>query len=298
MTERIPLAIDLELQDPDEWALLCLAASHPAVELKCVTVIPGRPQAGLVREVLRRCGCEDVVVGALDPDSMDICQADIVAAHAGLKLKPEPPDADGPTALAEAAKVPGIRFVSAAPPKNIGRLPALATGAQVAELHAQGGYAGPPVHPEDRVLPEFIESAGNAAFAVRSFNWSSAPEDALQMLESSAFGKILVYPKSVCHDVWFDQDLLTRIAASSSKSPGLALIERYFANYRHERKLFHDVLPFCTMIEPECCEFAADEVRFARQDSRWFCYPEAGTRTYAAIGYDRARFEDVMCRTD
>jgi len=59
------LHLDIETGDPDDLWTLALMATHPRVNLKTVSVFPGRPdQIGLVRKVLKLVGRSDVLIGA------------------------------------------------------------------------------------------------------------------------------------------------------------------------------------------------------------------------------------------
>ena len=44
--EAVPtnIVLDMETQDPDDFLCLLFLASHPAVRLKAVTLVPGSPE--------------------------------------------------------------------------------------------------------------------------------------------------------------------------------------------------------------------------------------------------------------
>ena len=61
----LKLVFDMETQDPDDFLCLLFFASHPRVQLKAVTLVPGsQEQVGLVRWALKQLDLPDVRIGA------------------------------------------------------------------------------------------------------------------------------------------------------------------------------------------------------------------------------------------
>ena len=211
---RIKVVFDMETQDPDDFLCLIFLASHPAVQLEAVTLVPGSPQqVGLVRWLLGRLRHPPVRLGA------DLCDKKGTVspwhqraffAEWGHGPVPESREVDGPAwRVLRDCGGPDVVLVTGGPLTNVAAaIKHAGAGFGAATWMCQGGFAGVNVAPPDAVLPKF---AGKRE--MRTFNFGSNLPAAHAALAHTGFREKLLVSKNVCHspDNVFTADQLQRL---------------------------------------------------------------------------------------
>ena len=211
---RVKVVFDMETQDPDDFLCLIFLASHPAVQLKAVTLVPGSPQqVGLVRWLLGRLRHPPVCVGA------DLCDKKGTVSpwhqraffsERGHGRVPESREVDGPAwRVLRDCGGPNVVLVTGGPLTNVAAaIKHAGSGFGAATWMCQGGFAGVNVVPPDAVLPKF---AGKQE--MHTFNFGSDLPAAHAALAHTRFREKLLVSKNVCHspDNVFTLDRLQRL---------------------------------------------------------------------------------------
>jgi len=186
MSAPISVAWDMETNDPDDVLTLCLLATHPLVELACVTVVPGSPhQVGLVRLILDRLGVS-VPVGARSPGHPKPAVSDFHASWLGSWPDAEPDGEGCDVLLAAARSGRGTVLLTGAPLTNSGRaLAKLSPGESFfRSWTCQGGFAGDSVVPPEDRLEKFA-----GLETCPTFNLNGDPRSALALIETRAIAE-------------------------------------------------------------------------------------------------------------
>jgi inosine-uridine nucleoside N-ribohydrolase len=282
---RIPLVFDMETRDPDDALTLCLLASHPAVELRAVTVTPGTPaQLGVVGALLERLAVV-VPLGARAPDSpadaVSPFHRDWLGALAGRA-----PDAVAHELLAATiARDPATVLVTGAPLHNLRMLLRHHPEVALARWIAQGGFAGDNLVEPAARLPKF---AGRTT--CESFNFGGDKAGTQAALASPRIARRELVSKNVTHGVAWDAALHTRLAAVATLTPGVRLMWEAMDVYlrqRPEGKLLHDPLAACAVFAPEAFRWREVEVTYAA--GQWGAVAASGTNTFITVALDWPR---------
>ena len=280
---------DMETNDPDDMMTLCWLAANPNIELCGVTVMPGTPaQLGLVKKVLKHCGCSDIPIGSWKHEHEKEC---ISAFHFDWLGKPEKsvtPNGLGFQIITTLlAQEPQLVILTGAPLKNF---EPIATSISLNHWVTQGGFAGDNVVPEAYRLPKFMGRT-----TCPTFNFNGAPKTAMEMLENHKIKQRHLVSKNVCHGMIYNKEWHERVAPYKDKTAGLELIYKGMDLYlqkSREGKKFHDPLAAVVALEPSVCEFR--EVKMFRQKGEWGAELMEGTNTFISIRADLEMFFDVF----
>ncbi len=319
------LFLDIETGDPDDLFTLALMATHPSVNLKGVTVVPGGlDQIGLVKKVLRLVGRSDVLVGANVKDDgkarvgdyyrkwlgdIEPCQPDTTVF--GAFIENWYADNYGPSedAYAELTKIiEGLKdchLLTGGPLSNIGHLQDEWEITQAWEHYknpmfaswtCQGGFVGANIVPKDKQLPKF---AGQ--ITVPTFNLNGNPKAALSLLGGEMFGRIRMVGKNVCHGFIFNENDVNSLP--KGKRAGLDLLIEGVKTYcslqrkrggackkKPEGKAMHDILAAIMCIDPSCGEWVTGTPY--REKGKWGFSEEGSVE--ALIGVDKLRALEVL----
>jgi inosine-uridine nucleoside N-ribohydrolase len=294
---RVPLLWDMETGDPDDFLTLLLLLDHPRVELKAVTITPGRPdQVGLVRRALGWLDRDDVVVGAGDLDG----DRPAVSGWHYKAYGAAPPSRDAEPAAEVLLRVADddATLVTGAPPRNLGAALELAA-ARGAPLRlgrwvAQGGFAGEGVVPAERQLEKF-----RGRTTCPSFNLNGAPRAVQAALATPSIRVRRFVSKNVCHGVIYDRAMHARFAAVRDRRRSLALVHEGMDLYLRENprgKAFHDPLAAACALDETIAEWA--EVEIYRERGEWGSRPSPGSATSIIVGHDHERFVATLLGVD
>ena len=295
------IVFEMETSDPDDFMTLLWLADHPRVELAGVVVTPGsRDQCQLVRWGLDLCGRQDVPVGALhgpgwwasaDGQKLRVSGFHYKVYGAAIREHAVGEVSSGPALLARLIAAADTTVVVGSAPKNIGRafreFPELTLDCWV----QQGGFAG------DNLVAAALEKF-RGKLTCPSFNPGGAPKETLELLESPRIARRLFVSKNVCHGVQWHAELqagLKRRLAGTAVRTGLATMIAALDRYLEDRgvaKAMHDLVAAACAIDPAVCEFAGVEIY--RQRGEGGARAAEGTRTAISIGFDEARFVEVL----
>jgi hypothetical protein len=295
------VVFEMETSDPDDFMTLLWLADHPEVELLAVLVTPGSAdQCQLVRWGLDHCGRSDVPIGALHGSSWwastEGRKPRVSGFHydvygEGIRSHPLGEVARGPALLGSLLQAHAdVRVLVGSAPKNLG-----ATFREHAEIGLacwvqQGGFAG------DNLVPEPL-----AKFAGRltcpSFNPGGAPKDTLALLGDPRIVARRFVSKNVCHAVIWTRELHEQLdrRTSGPRRRGLETMIMALDRYLIDKgvgKAMHDLVAAACMLDERVCEFV--EVEIYREKGEWGARALPDSPTRISIGFDEARFLDVL----
>lgn len=254
MTRPVPVAFDMETQDPDDLVTLLFLTAHPALELKAVTVTPGsRHQVAVVREALLRTDHLHVPIGSKDPDYPKVC---VSAPH--WKLLGETgegePEGIGADILAAAIRNdPDLTVITGAPLSNLHRMFELYR--DMAPLHrwiGQGGFVGANIVPEQDQLDKF-----RGKTHVPTFNFGGDLPAARFLLETDLIAERFLVGKNVCHGVVYDRERHDWFAQFADGALGFELIHRFLGQRlaKGKPKKMHDPLAATVAVTQKVCDW-------------------------------------------
>lgn len=282
---RVPIILDMETSDPDDFLTLVLLLGHPRVDLRGVLVVPGSPaQVGWVRRALGWFGRE-VPVGAWNIDHPKGCVSSWHESTFG-ECEPSRDAEPGPELLRRLASE-DVTLLTGAAPKNLAgalRLGGLRLGRWV----AQGGFAGEGVVPPERQLAKFRGLA-----TCPTFNFNGDPKGTLLALAAPEVASKVLVSKNVCHGVPYDRALHERVSAVPSYS--MQIVQHAMGHYLRDHpagKLLHDPLAACCAVDEGVGEWA--EVEVYRERGEWGSRLRPGSGTRIIVGYDHERFVRVL----
>ncbi len=283
------IAFDMETSDPDDVLTLCILATHPAVQLRAVTVTPGsKAQVGLVRHVLNRLDKKNTPIGSRRPDHPKDCVSEFHYDWLG-RTSPQSPDGLGSCVLQDIFhSYPTTIIITGASLGNISSL--LNTGVIVRSMFIQGGFAGDSVVPPEYRLEKF-----KGKETCPTFNLNGDVPAAKDVLSNQRVLERHLISKNVCHGVVYDSKMHERMMDVWEINPGFEMMREGMAKYllKHPNgKAFHDPLAACTAIDPGICEFR--EVEIYREKGEWGSKLASGTNNFISIHYDRDRFEKIL----
>ena len=308
----IDVVFDMETQDPDDFLCLLFLASHPRVNLKAVTIVPGsREQVGLVRWALGALGLDKLPVGA---GNIDHPKPSVSPWHyqAYRALFPNatsvPSSADAEEAwrvLVRECDENTVLFTG-------GPLTNLATAIDEGQADfvagcwlGQGGFAGDNVVALEHRLPKFVGRTH-----MQTFNFMSNLPAARACLAHGGFRRIRLVSKNVCHaeSNRFGPEQLARLEARLAAAAGghgpaaachqaglelLAVGMRHYLKRHPSGKLFHDPLAAACILDRrvvDWCEVVLSE------DNRhaWGSKPRHGSGTFISTRHTPDVFWAVL----
>ncbi|MBU0550232.1 nucleoside hydrolase [Myxococcota bacterium] len=302
---KIPILLEMETSDPDDFMTLALLCGHPRAALKGVVVTPGTPhQIGVVRACLARFDL-DIPVGAYNLDHLKARgtpgerYVTCVSSWHYRALGEIPPSREAEPGWQVLARCfdEETTLVVGAPMRNLGALLAhrreVGDDRPLGRLFVQGGFAGEGVVPFLDQLPKF-----RGLRRVPSFNLNGDRPAAEAVIADKSFKDKHFVSKNVCHGVLFDAALLAEAEAVVAPHEGLKIIThgmRAYLQRRPEGKLFHDPLAACCALDPEIGRWA--EVSLDHAKAGWGARLSPGSGLRIITGYDRARFLRVLLET-
>ncbi len=300
MTQRF--VFDMETGDPDDFLTLALLGGHPEVDLVGVTVTPGTPhQVGVVRYGLDRLGL-DIPVGAFNLDhrkargTPDERYVTCVSQWHYKSFGDIPPsrDAEPGHEVLHRLLGPETTLVTGAPLKNVGALLREHEPTNYGRIVVQGGFAGEGVVPPEQQLDKF-----KGMTTCPTYNLNGDPKSAKAVLASTCFSDRRFVSKNVCHGVVYDRAMHTILEAIPRPHIGLTLILEGMGRYLRkssEGKKLHDPLAACCAIDPSIAQWA--EVEIYREKGKWGARLCPNSGVWIIVGYDHARFVDVLSRCE
>ena len=305
MREKVKVIFEMETADPDDFMTLLWLADHPLVDLLGVVITPGSPdQCQLVRWGLDRCGCNHTPIGALhdvvwwataDGQKARVSPFHYKAYGNEILQHPVGEVASGPALLADLLGSTDATLLVGSPPKNTGKLFADFPTIRLARWVQQGGFAG-----DNLVATPLAKFAGR--LTCPSFNPGGAWRETLALLASPRIQQRLFISKNVCHGVIWTGALQMRLKqqlTGSGIAPrvGLTLmmaaLDAYLAN-KGSGKAMHDLVAAACVLDERVCDF--HEVEIYRERGEWGARAAVGTNTCISIGFQEARFVEVLAQ--
>ena len=292
---------EMETSDPDDFMTLLWLADHPKVDLLAVLVTPGSAdQCQLVRWGLDHCGRHDTpVAGFHGPNwwaSAEGSKPRVSGFHyhvygEAIRQHPIGEVGHGPTVLAALLEADSnVTIVVGSAPKTIGAAFRDHPTISLARWVQQGGFAGA------NLVAEPLEKF-TGKITCPSFNPGGAPKDTLALLASPRIAARRFVAKNVCHGVIWTRDLHEALEGRLAEPPRVGLatmiaaLDRYLLD-KGVGKAMHDVVAAACVLDERVCEFT--EVEIYRKQGEWGANAASGTNTMISIGFDEARFLDVL----
>ena len=203
------LHLDIETGDPDDLWTLALVATHPRLNLKSVSVYPGRPdQIGLVRKVLKLVGRPNVPIAA---DVLKDNKKSVGQYYYNWlgQIPEEEPDHDIKylsNYIKKNDTILACDLLTGGPLKNIQNL--IHHGAEFRNWTAQGGFVGSNIIPDTDALEKF---RGKNTMA--TYNLGGHKNSAQYLMSEGAqnFDNIKMVGKNVCHGFIFNKEDVERL---------------------------------------------------------------------------------------
>eukprot|EP00414_Alexandrium_minutum_P001939 CAMPEP_0113824216 /NCGR_PEP_ID=MMETSP0328-20130328/3132_1 /TAXON_ID=39455 /ORGANISM="Alexandrium minutum" /LENGTH=283 /DNA_ID=CAMNT_0000792157 /DNA_START=24 /DNA_END=874 /DNA_ORIENTATION=+ /assembly_acc=CAM_ASM_000350 len=281
----------METGDPDDVLTLLFLCSHPAVELRAVTVTPGSDeQVALVRWILEQMGMKHVRLGAQGWPGNAKKQVDLQAEYTPASLAAERAD----TVLLECCDE-SVTLVTGAPLHNLGDVLKL-DGFRLGRLVAQGGFAGEGVVPWEKQMDKF-----RGQHVCRTWNFGGNIPAAQAALSSTDIARKVCVSKNVCHAVYYDHEWHAALGAAAKAAPpgrrALALQMMHdtmdaYLRHRPGGKKLHDPLALAVALDESVCELA--EVELFCQKGQWGSRLCPGSNTWISVDYDAAKFQSTL----
>jgi pyrimidine-specific ribonucleoside hydrolase len=285
ISARLPVVLDMETSDPDDFLTLLLLAGHPKVELKAVTITPGSAaQVGVVQAGLSWLG-KDIPVGAFNLEHPKDCVSEWHYRAYG-SMPPSRKAHPGWEVLREVLS-PDTLLITGAALKNIGRLLAESEGEAggLGRITVQGGFAGEGVVPSELQLPKF-----RGLTTCPSFNLNGDPKAVFRLLESRQFKERRFVSKNVCHGVIYNQEVHEQLK-NKERSKSLELIFQgmeYYLERHPAGKAVHDPMAALCGLEPGIAQW--EEVEIYREKGEWGARKQPGSGVQIIIRYDAEAF--------
>lgn len=295
---KIKVLYDMETNDPDDYFNLSFLCSHPDVDLKAVTIIPGSPeQVAIVKHVLNHTGKLDVKIGVPNPKQVIFKQTGtnfIVSKFHYKVIKDLKPD----YSAEESNKIyfetirenPDLVILTGGPVTNFANFLKKYPKVTISKWVGQGGFAGSNIVPDADVLPKF-----KGKESCRTFNFCQDSASANFLLQSKQIKEIVLVSKNVCHDMHYDKAFHEKMKPHKNKHKGLELIvdgmEIYLQN-KPTGKLFHDPLAATVMIDNTICELKPVKMYFNKGE--YGAKPDDTSNIRISIKVDKEKFFKVL----
>lgn len=230
---KLPLILEMETSDPDDFLTLCWLADHPDVDLRAVVVTPGTvAQCRLVRWGLDKCGKTDVPIGAFDIGRDKECVSawhyktfgDHIKEHDPGEIK-YGPDLVGGLLGGSWPSDEKLTYLVGSAPKNLGQAHRHFGELRLDRWVQQGFFAGDNVVP-----PEFRLDKFKGKHTCPSFNPNGDPRSALELLASDHIRRKVAVSKNVCHGARWTPAFRNKFipkAAAHHQVENLKLLEKH-----------------------------------------------------------------------
>jgi pyrimidine-specific ribonucleoside hydrolase len=293
----------METGDPDDILTLLFLGSHPAVELRAVTITPGtQEQVALVRWLLEQMDLTNVRLGAQDWPAnagKHIPLNTVFYKNFGRSPRGEPMCERADLVLSECCDERAT-LLTGGPLHNLGealRMPGFRLGRWV----AQGGFAGEGVVPRENQMDKF-----NGMRTCPTWNFGGNIPAAQAALASQAIQRKVCVSKNVCHSVVYDtewHEALGRSAAAeralqgdgSRRAVALSLIHGSMDSYLQHKpggKKLHDPLALAVALNESVCQLA--EVTLFCEKGKWGSRLTPGSGIWISVAYDAAVFQETL----
>jgi pyrimidine-specific ribonucleoside hydrolase len=307
---KIPLMLEMETSDPDDFLTLCFLLDHPHVDLLGVTLVPGtEDQVALVEWALGETGREHVPIGVWKPYSPQgfVTQGRTSVSTWHYKVFgrdiPRTPSRRVVTEAGvgayegtwlierELKRRPDATMLIGSAPKSFARLShpeRLEPFPPVARWVQQGGFAG-----DSLVAPEHRLAKFAGKETCPTFNLNGDPKGVLRLLKRPEITRRRFVSKNVCHGVLYDAVLDAQV--QPTERPGQRLFLQGAKAYLAEHgrgKALHDTVAAAVVLDESVCTFA--EVEIYRAGGGWGARPKPGSPTAISIAIDREKFAALL----
>jgi len=297
-----PFVFDMETGDPDDVLTLLFLASHPAVELRAVTITPGNEeQVALVRWLLQQLGLTHIRLGAQAWPANAKKPVPLTARfyqNFGRAPTGEPLCERADKVLLDCCDE-STTLVTGAPLHNLGDA-LLMTSFHLGRWVAQGGFAGEGVVPREQQMDKF---KGKEVCPTWNFGGNIAAAQAA--LETTAISRKLCVSKNVCHSVVYDEGwhralgnaakVAERHRPDGRRAVALRMMHDTMDQYLRDKpggKKLHDPLALAVAINESVCTLA--EVKLYAQKGQWGSKLCPGSNTWISVSYDAAKFQSTL----
>jgi len=300
--ERTSYVFDMETGDPDDVLTLLFLGSHPAVELRAVTITPGsEEQVALVRWLLQRIGQAHVRLGAQAWPANAKKPVSLTSGFYrsfGRLPHGEPRCERADQVLLECCDE-SVTLVTGAPLHNLADALQL-NGFRLGRWVAQGGFAGEGVVPPDKQMDKF-----KGMETCSTWNFGGNIPAAHAALTSGAIGRKTCVSKNVCHSACYDDEWHAALGAAveaeacsapqSRRAVALGMMHSAMDEYLRRRpggKKLHDPLALAVALDESVCELVEVEL-FCRR-GQWGSRPRPGSGVRISVAYDASKFRAAL----
>jgi pyrimidine-specific ribonucleoside hydrolase len=292
----------METGDPDDVLTLLFLCSHPAVELRAVTLTPGsQEQVALVRWLLQQMDLAHVRLGAQDWPANATTEVNLRAQFYrsfGRSHRGEPRCERADQVLLECCDE-NVTLVTGAPLHNLGHVLSM-DGFRLGRWVAQGGFAGEGVVAREQQLKKF-----RGLEVCSTWNFCGNIPAAQAALASAEILQKICVSKNVCHDVVYDgawhkamgaaAEAEARRAPTSRRAKAFGMIHSSMCEYLRRRpggKKLHDPLALAVALDESVCQLA--EVELFCQKGQWGSRLMPGRDVWISVAYDAPKFLDAL----
>ena len=285
---KVNIAWDMETSDPDDVFTLCLLATHPKVNLVCVTVTPGsKHQIGVVKHILSKLSV-NIPVGSKNKDHAKECVFEFHYKWLG-KIDPAEPDGLGFEIINDAIlKFPDLTIVCGASLGNIANV--LDSLTNINNIVVQGGFAGDNIMPPELILEKF-----KGKITCPTFNLNGDVPAALKVVSTELIKNKTFVSKNVCHGVVYNNEMHDFIRKFKDRNLGLNLLFQgmdFYLSRNSNGKAFHDPLAACVAINNDVCSF--ENVDLYRSKGEWGANLSHLSNIKISIKVDMDKFKNTL----
>jgi len=246
----VEVVFDMETNDPDDVLALLTLLQNEKVRLKAVTIYPGsKQQVGLIKHICSQYGHPHMPIGAFDIDA----KPSISGFHDKFGVFEPAQAPPGHVVLNQYCDANTV-LITGGPLSNVAAaIDSYGDRFEVAELFAQGGFAGDNLIDDTHRLPKFVGKT-----TCQTHNFNADIDAAKKVLAHDKFGKICLVSKNVCHGISYTEEMHSAMQLAEHKPPALETFTRVMGAYldSHETtKKLHDVLCVSTALNPEIATF-------------------------------------------
>eukprot|EP00443_Scrippsiella_acuminata_P084809 CAMPEP_0115410616 /NCGR_PEP_ID=MMETSP0271-20121206/20611_1 /TAXON_ID=71861 /ORGANISM="Scrippsiella trochoidea, Strain CCMP3099" /LENGTH=619 /DNA_ID=CAMNT_0002834799 /DNA_START=159 /DNA_END=2018 /DNA_ORIENTATION=- len=302
--QSVPYVFDMETGDPDDVLTLLFLCSHPAVELRAVTITPGsEEQVALVRWLLEQVGVTHLRLGAQDWPTNAKKTVNLSTSFYkgfGRSHASEPRCERADKVLLECCDE-GATLVTGAALHNLGAALKM-DGFRLGRWVAQGGFAGEGVVPGGKQMDKF-----QGKVTCPTWNFGGNIPAAQAALATEAIARKICVSKNVCHSVVYDEQWHEALGAAAqaetrkeprgSRALAFGLMHKAMEEYLRRKpggKKLHDPLALAVALDESVCELA--EVQLFCQKGQWGSRLCPGSDVWISVDYDAIKFQAALLR--